>query len=63
MNQQVNWGSRRTSSRSQGANNCVEVAHGNDRPVVGVWDTKQRTTGPIMVPAARWTAFVTAMKR
>ncbi|GAB2964541.1 DUF397 domain-containing protein [Saccharothrix stipae] len=61
MHNQVNWGSRRKSSRSQGANNCVEVAHG-DRPVVGVWDTKHRDAGPIVVPAARWQAFVATMK-
>jgi hypothetical protein len=60
MNNQVNWGSKKKSSRSQGANNCVEVAHGP--AVVGVWDTKQREAGPIVVGAAQWRTFVEALK-
>lgn len=60
MNSQVNWGSRRKSSRSQGANNCVEVAHAPG--LAGVWDTKHREQGPIVVPAARWQAFLAGLK-
>jgi hypothetical protein len=61
MTRPDSWGEPRKSSYSDGGNNCVEVAHG-DRPVVGVWDTKHRDAGPIVVPAGRWAAFVRSLK-
>ncbi|MBP2340795.1 formylmethanofuran dehydrogenase subunit D [Saccharothrix coeruleofusca] len=60
MTANIPWGERRTSSFSDGANTCVEVAHGPS--VVGVWDTKHRESGPIVVPRARWAAFVAGLK-
>jgi hypothetical protein len=61
MSRSNNWGEPRKSSYSDGANNCVEATHGG--PVVGVWDTKHRQAGPIVVPQARWTAFLAGLKR
>lgn len=45
-----------TSSRSAGANNCVEVAH--EAGWTAVRDSKDKA-GPILVVAAReWDAFI-----
>ena len=60
MTRPDSWGEPRKSSYSDGANNCVEVAHAPE--LTGVWDTKRREQGPIVVPRARWAAFVRSLK-
>lgn len=50
----------RKSSRSQGANACVEVALTHD--AVGVRDTKNRTAGYVAISPAEWSAFVDHLK-
>lgn len=50
----------RTSSRTQGQGQCVEVGFGIDR--VGVRDTKNRTAGYFTVTSERWRAFVHGVK-
>ncbi|MBB4964681.1 DUF397 domain-containing protein [Saccharothrix violaceirubra] len=58
----IRWGERRKPRRSQGANNCVEIAHAAD--LVGVWDTKHREAGPVVVGRRAWAAFLaTGRKR
>ncbi|MGH3972375.1 MAG: DUF397 domain-containing protein [Pseudonocardiaceae bacterium] len=45
-----------TSSRSAGANNCVEVAHGHGRTAVR--DSKNRS-GPVLIfTGGQWNAFI-----
>ena len=60
MNQdQLMW---RKSSRSNGQNNCVEIA---DLPDGGraVRDSKDNGTGPVLVfTAAEWSAFIGGAK-
>jgi hypothetical protein len=46
----------RTSSRSGGEGNCVEVAGSAD--LIGVRDSKDRTGPVLSFDAAAWTAFV-----
>jgi hypothetical protein len=53
---EVAW---RKSSHSGSQTNCVEVALTSE--VVGVRDTKDRGGGTLLVPAAVWQAFVTAL--
>ncbi|KAB1139785.1 DUF397 domain-containing protein [Micromonospora sp. DSM 115977] len=49
----------RTSSRSVGNGNCVEVAAAGDR--IAVRDSKDRP-GPVLAfPASAWRAFVTGV--
>jgi len=60
---EVTWGDRRVSSRSTGANNCVELAHGRAENVaVGVWDTKHRQSGPLVFRPVEWSGFLAAVK-
>lgn len=49
----------RKSSYSGSQTNCVEVAVAPE--LVGVRDTKDRGGGTLLVPAAVWQAFVTAL--
>jgi hypothetical protein len=49
----------RKSSYSGSQTECVEVALTPE--VVGVRDTKDRDGGTLLVPAAVWQAFVTAL--
>ena len=42
----------RTSTRTQGQGQCVEVGFGTD--CVGVRDTKNRAAGPLTVASRRW---------
>ena len=58
--QNVTWSTRRTSSYSGSNNACVEAAHGGQ--VVGIWDTKHRGSGPVVVSTRAWTAFLTRLK-
>lgn len=55
---ELDW---RTSSRSQGQNDCVEVA---EDPNGGMWlrDTKDRGRPPFYFTASEWTAFVGGAK-
>ncbi|SFE33304.1 protein of unknown function [Actinopolyspora alba] len=53
----VTW---RKSSRSQGANNCVEVAVAADN--VSVRDTKNRAAGYFTATGSQWSAFLDAVK-
>lgn len=50
----------RTSSRSNGQANCVEVAEAID--VVGVRDSKHRSGPVLSFPADAWRAFLTATR-
>lgn len=50
----------RTSSRSQGANACVEVAV--TPTAVGVRDSKDRGAGHFTVDPTAWSAFTTQVK-
>lgn len=49
----------RKSSHSGSNGGCVEVAVAPE--LVGVRDTKDRDGGTLLVPAAVWQAFVTAL--
>ncbi|GAA4839221.1 DUF397 domain-containing protein [Saccharopolyspora rosea] len=51
----------RTSTRTQGQGQCVEVGFGVD--CVGVRDTKNRTAGHLTVAPRRWQEFVLGIKR
>ncbi|SER94976.1 protein of unknown function [Lentzea xinjiangensis] len=55
------WGERRVSSYSDGANNCLEVAH--CRRKVGLWDTKDRGLGHLEFTLEQWQWFVDTAKR
>lgn len=57
MSEFASW---KTSTRSAGQGNCVEVAVG---PVVGVRDTKDRERGALVFDAARWSEFLATLKR
>lgn len=50
----------RTSSRSQGAENCVEV--GSVGSSAAVRDTKDRAAGYITTSGTQWQAFIRAVK-
>ncbi|MER7016179.1 DUF397 domain-containing protein [Saccharopolyspora sp. NPDC000359] len=50
----------RTSTRTQGQGQCVEVGFGGD--CVGVRDTKNRSAGQITVAVQRWHEFVSSLK-
>ncbi|GAA3874441.1 hypothetical protein GCM10022243_44290 [Saccharothrix violaceirubra] len=56
----VRWGEGRKPRRSFGANNCVEIAHAPG--LVGVWDTKHRAAGPVVVGCRAWAAFLNTVK-
>ena len=51
----------RTSTRTQGQGQCVEVGFGAER--VGVRDTKYRVAGYFAVTSQRWREFLTGVKR
>ncbi|CAM00546.1 uncharacterized protein DUF397 [Saccharopolyspora erythraea NRRL 2338] len=51
----------RTSTRTQGQGQCVEVGFGAQR--VGVRDTKNRAGGHFTVASRRWQEFVSGVKR
>ena len=51
----------RTSTRTQGQGQCVEVGFGTER--VGVRDTKNRAAGHLTVEPQRWQEFVSGVKR
>jgi hypothetical protein len=51
----------RKSSRTQGANNCVEVAHLCD--LTAVRDSKAPTGPALLFKASQWSSFMTAVKR
>lgn len=50
----------RTSTRTLGQGQCVEVGFGGRR--VGVRDTKNRAAGHLTVPARRWREFLASVK-
>ncbi|GAA4857919.1 DUF397 domain-containing protein [Saccharopolyspora cebuensis] len=50
----------RKSSRTQGANNCVEVGRLGERAAVR--DTKHRAGGFFTTTPDQWTTFITAIK-
>ncbi|MEV0942768.1 MULTISPECIES: DUF397 domain-containing protein [Micromonospora] len=50
----------RTSSRSSGNGNCVEIASTDDR--IAVRDSKDRCGPALVFSADAWTAFVTGME-
>lgn len=54
------WGERRVSSYSDGANNCIQVAHAGHQ--VGVWDSKAAGGDPLEVGRGSWQQFVAAVK-
>ena len=49
------------SARSEGANNCVEVAL--TAKVIGVRDTKDRPAGHLAVTPSTWAAFLAQLNR
>ncbi|GAA4870585.1 MULTISPECIES: DUF397 domain-containing protein [Saccharopolyspora] len=51
----------RTSTRTQGQGQCVEVGFGAD--CVGIRDTKDRASGHLMIAPQRWWEFVSEIKR
>ena len=52
-----NFTTWRKATRSHGNGNCVEVA--TDRQGVGVRDTAQHGSGPVLqFPATAWLAFI-----
>lgn len=53
----LNW---KTSTRSGGSGNCVEVAMTTD--AVYVRDTKDRSKAPHVYTAAEWDAFIGGAK-
>lgn len=55
MPRELSW---HTSSYSDGAHNCVEVAEGR---VTGVRDTQYRSLGRLDVPAGEWAALVASI--
>ena len=56
MNQEFrSW---RKSSRSDGGQNCVEVADAVDASAVRVRDSKDKAGPALAFGAAQWTAFV-----
>ncbi|MBA8823112.1 hypothetical protein FHX42_000441 [Saccharopolyspora lacisalsi] len=57
MDEVVRW---RTSTRTQGQGQCVEV--GAARRGIGVRDTKHRRGGYLMVCRRKWRAFVADLK-
>lgn len=48
-----------TSSYSDGAHNCVEVAEG---PLTGFRDTRHRDAARLTVPAPEWAALINALR-
>ena len=58
LEQPTGW---RKSSRTQGANNCVEVGRLDDGAAVR--DTKNRAAGQLRVARPQWSAFLAALKR
>ncbi|MGY0234115.1 DUF397 domain-containing protein [Longispora urticae] len=55
----TNW---RTSTRSGGASNCVEVAFTNDG-TTGVRDSKHREGPQLEFSRAEWTAFLHGVRK
>ncbi|MEB3372183.1 DUF397 domain-containing protein [Saccharopolyspora mangrovi] len=51
----------RKASRSQGAQNCVEVGRTSDAGAA-VRDTKNRAAGHFTATAPQWQNFITALK-
>lgn len=58
MQSQTTW---RTSSYSEGGDNCVEVAP--NVPLLHIRDSKARERGQVAVRAAAWNKLVDALKR
>ncbi len=50
----------RKSSRSNGAQNCVEVGAGPG--IIGVRDTKDRDGAVLVFPRRQWVAFVSGLR-
>ena len=50
----------RTSSFSQGANDCVEIAMNDDQ--VGIRDSKNTAAGMLIVPAGQWASLITTIR-
>lgn len=57
MESSTQW---RTSTRTQGQGQCVEVGFGAGR--IAVRDTKDRTAGYFTVTTTRWQRFVSGVK-
>jgi hypothetical protein len=56
-----NFTTWRKATHSHGTGNCVEVA--GDRRVVGVRDTAQHGSGPVLqFPTTAWRAFINGAK-
>lgn len=55
------FGSWRKSTRSGGADNCVEVATATDRHV-GVRDSKNPDAGILVFTPGEWSAFVAGVR-
>lgn len=57
LEQPTGW---RKSSRTQGANNCVEVGRLDDGAAVR--DTKNRAAGYFTATRAQWDTFINSLK-
>ncbi|GAB2731725.1 hypothetical protein GCM10027174_00010 [Salinifilum aidingensis] len=51
----------RTSTRTQGQGQCVEVGFGSDR--IGVRDSKNRAAGHVTCTQRQWQLFTEQIKR
>ena len=52
----------RTSSRSSGGANCVEVASADNAPLVAVRDSKDRAGGTLLFTPQAWRDFVAGVR-
>lgn len=57
------WGERKVSSYSDGANNCIEVAHSRGQQLIGIWDSKNVVDDHVEVSPTAWAAFQAYAKR
>ena len=58
----MEFGAWRKSTRSDGGQNCVEVADAVDRSAVQVRDTKDRFGTVLAFAGPQWTAFLAGLK-
>ncbi|AEV84384.1 hypothetical protein ACWT_3361 [Actinoplanes sp. SE50] len=52
----------RTSSRSSGGANCVEVSPADNAPLIAVRDTKNRSGGMLVFTGRTWADFIAVVR-